>query len=304
MKFKNRVIYVMTVVLCIVSLAGCSSKSSSRMVNELHFPVNCVSELTISYDEEEITFFESNNDELVIREYMTEDKSSYYAKVDQSDDSLKISEGGKPFFKSGFFRYIEVYLPVSYCGNLTVTTTNGNIDMSDIELNLSTLRIDSTAGIIRLKRAEAQTIYLSSTSGALNIGNLKADQIRLETTRGNTVCESLNGNVAYTSTSGDVEIRSAVGGGTYKANNSRALIVTYSEVTDDLYLFNKNGDVNLVLPKKLGFEFKATTKNGSVSTNFQECITVDGHTTKGTVGNQPAVTVEVETNNGNIEVTQ
>lgn len=304
MTLKNRITYVMAAALCLVSLAGCGSKKSSQIANELHFPMDGISELTISYDEEELTFFESDNDELVVLEYMTKNKSSYYAKVDQNDNSIKISEGGKPFFKSGFSRYIEVYLPSSYFGNLTVTTSNGNIDMSDIELNLSTLRIDSTDGTVRLKRAQAQTIHLSSTSGTLNIGNLKADQIRLETTKGDTVCEGLDGKVTYTSTGGNAEIKSAVGGGSYKANNSGTLAVTYSEVTDDLYLFNKNDNVNLVLPETLEFEFKATTKNGSVSTNFQECITVDGHTTKGTVGNQPTVTVEVETKNGNIEVVQ
>lgn len=304
MKLKNKFMYVIVMALCLIGMSGCGSKKSPQMVNELHFSVGDISDLTISYDEEKVTFFEGDNDDLVIREYMTANKKSYYAKVDQRDSNIKISEGGKPFFKSGFIRYIEVYLPASYEGNLTVTTTDGDIDLSEMELSLSALRIDSTAGKVTLKGAEAKVIHLSSTKGTLKIGSLKADQIRLETTSGNTVCENLEGDVTYTSTSGDADIRSAAGGGSYKANNSGKLDVTYLEVTDDLYLFNKNDDVHLTLPEDLEFEFQATTKNGSVSTNFQESITVDGRTTKGTVGSQPTVTVEVETNNGNIEVIQ
>lgn len=304
MKLKNKFMYVMVMALCLIGLSGCGNEKSPQMANELQFSVEDISDLTISYDEEKVTFFESESDELIIREYMTANKKSYYAKVDQRDSSIKISEGGKPFFKSGFTRYIEVYLPASYEGSLTVTTTNGDIDLVEMELGLSTLRIDSTSGKVDLKGVEAKVIHLSSTKGTLKIGSLKADQIKLETTSGNTVCEKLEGDVTYISTSGNARIESAVGGGSYKANNSGKLDVTYLEVTDDLYLFNKNDDVHLTLPEDLAFEFQATTKNGSVSTNFQESIAVDGRTTKGTVGGQPDVTVEVETKNGNIEVIQ
>lgn len=304
MKLKNKLMYVMVVILCLAGLSGCSDKKSTQMVNELSFSMDGISDLTISYDEEKLTFLESDSDELIIREYMTANKSSYYAKVEQYDNSIKISEGGKPFFKSGFLRYVEVFLPATYRGSLTVTTTDGDIDLSDMELELSSLRIDSTVGKIELKSAESKEAYLSSTKGILMVGNLKSDQIRLETTSGSTICENLEGEVTYTSTSGSAEIKSAVGCGSYKANNSGDLDVTYTEVTGNLYFFNKNDDVRITIPKSLEFEFQAITKNGSVSTNFQESITVEGRTTKGTVGSKPTVMVEVETNNGNIEVIQ
>ena len=117
-------------------------------------------------------------------------------------------------------------------------------------------------------------------------------------------CAELNGAVTYTSTSGDIDVKSAVGSGSYRANNSGNLKVAYTEVTGDLSFFNKNDDIELILPQDLEFEFEATTKNGSVSTSFQESISIDGRTTRGTVGSTPTVTVKTETNNGNIAVTQ
>ena len=110
----------------------------------------------------------------------------------------------------------------------------------------------------------------------------------------------LNGAVTYTSTSGDIVVKSAVGSGSYRSNNSGNLKVTYTEVTGDLSFFNKNGGIELTLPQDLEFEFEATTKNGSVSTSFQGSISIDGRTTRGTVGNTPTATVKTETNNGNI----
>lgn len=304
MKIKKQWLCGLAAVTFLMVPTGCSHSESPQMANELHFSLDGISDVTISYDEEPITFYKADNGGLVIKEYMTKNKSSYYADVKQRSGSIHISEGGKPFFKDGFSRYIEVYLPASYTDALTITTTNGNIDLSDVDLQLSMLRIDSTAGTVNLNNAAASDIHLSSTSGTLKLGCLKADNIRLDTTSGNVTCGELNGSVTYTSTSGNADISSAIGSGSYKANNSGKLHVVYTEVTGDLSFYNKNDSISLTLPDDLAFEFEATTKNGSVSAAFQDHLTIDGHTARGTVGSNPAVTITAETKNGDIEVTQ
>lgn len=303
MKTK-KIIRILLTACFLCSLTGCSHSQNAEIANELHFSLEGISEVAVSYDEEPVTFYSAESNELVIKEYMTKNRKSFYAHVKQNDDSIHISEGGKPFFKSGFSRRIEVYLPASYRETLTVTTTDGNIDLTNVELQLSRLRIDSTAGTVDIKSAAASGIHLSTTSGLLNLGSLEAKDIRLDTTSGSVICDRLAGKVEYTSTSGNADIKSAVGSGSYKANNSGSLDVEYTEVTGDLYFFNKNDDIDLTLPEDLSFEFEAETKNGSVSTTFQECITVDGRITRGAVGADPVVSVRLETNNGNIEVTQ
>lgn len=285
-------------------LTGCSAGNSPKLANEIAFSLDGVSEVTISYDEEEVTFLESKSDELIVKEYMTKDKSRYYAKVKQGGGKIHVSEGAKPWLQSGFSRYIEVYLPISYQESLTITSTDGKIDLSELSLELTGLRIDCTSGTVLLQEASAESIYLSSTSGLLKVGALKGDNIHLETTSGTLFCEELEGEVFYRSTSGDCEIKSAVGSGEYKAENSGKLDVTYTEVEGDLFLFNKNDAVRLTLPKGLEFEFLATTKNGTVTTSFPEDLTADDDSMKGSVGENPAVTIEVETKNGKIEVVQ
>lgn len=299
---KKTITLGIALILSLFAFAGCSNSKSSQMANELRFSLDGISALTISYDEEKITFFKSDSDELVIKEYMTENNSSYYAKVTERNESIQISEGSKPLFKDGFTRYIEVYLPESYHENLTVTSTNGDIDFSSVSLDLSMLRVDNSSGTIILDNAIASDIHLSSTRGTLDLGSIKANKIRLETTSGSVNCTELSGNVTYTSTSGNADIKSAIGSGSYKANNSGSLNVVYTEVNGNLSFFNKNDSITLTLPKNLEFKFEATTKNGSVSTNFQQHITVNGRTTSGVVGDNPTITVKVETNNGHIEV--
>lgn len=304
MKMKKSVVLFVILLLLVFVLTGCGKQQPTQMVNEFSFSLDNIKELTISYDDEEVTFFQSENENLVVREYMNQDKDSYHAEVSQDDNRIKISEGGKPFFKGDFVRYIEIDLPASYHETLKVTTTDGNIDLSDMTLDMESLRIDSTSGSIRLGKAAASDIYLSSTSGKMELGTLQADRIRIDTTKGSVVCEQAEGNVAYTSTSGDAEFLSAIGSGTYKANNSGKLSVVYEKVTGDLFLYNKNDAIILKLPETLEFEFEATTKNGSVKTDFQGNFAVHGNTTSGIVGSSPTVTVKTETKNGNIEVTR
>ena len=171
-------------------------------------------------------------------------------------------------------------------------------------MELSSLRVDSTSGVVKLDNALASDIHLSSTSGTLDLGNIQAGQIKLETTSGSVTCAELNGYVTYTSTSGDADIKSAIGSGSYTANNSGKLNVAYAEVDGDLSFFNKNDNILLTLPSDLEFVFEATTKNGSISTTFQQSVTINGRTTSGIVGDNPTVTVKVETNNGDIQVTK
>lgn len=304
MKLKKQLICSLVSILFLCSLTGCTDSHSPERENELHFSLEKISDITISYDEETITFYETEGDQLVVKEYMTEHKASYHAVVKQDENSIHISEGGKPLFKGGFLRYIEVYLPSSYSEALTVTTTNGTIDLSETNLHLSTLRIDSTAGTVKIDKAAASEISLSTTRGTLKLGKVTAAIIRLTSTSGNVTCDELNGNVIYTSTSGNIAIRSARGSGSYTASNSGRLDVVYTDVTGDLSFFNKNETITLTLPSDLEFEFEATTKNGSVSTTFQGDLRVDGRTTRGTVGKQPTVTIKMETKNGNIAVTQ
>lgn len=301
---KQKKLCFMAIVLFLVAFTGCSHSRNTEMTNELHFSLDDISDVTISYDEELITFFEAEDDELTVKEYMTEDKSKYYAKVKQDDDSIHISEGGKPLLKNDFERHVEVYLPDSYPESLTITTTDGNIDLSGINLQLSKLHIDSTAGTVKINNASASDIHISSTSGILDLGKVEADTITLQTTSGKMTCSEMIGHVNYSSTSGDANIKKAVGSGNYKANNSGELHVEYTEVKGDLYLFNKNDKIQLKIPDDLDFEFEAETKNGSVDTTFQKYIKTQDRITQGTVGSNPTVTIKTETKNGDIEVTQ
>lgn len=297
----KKIIMMIAIVVFVFGLASCGSKGTNPHI--LTYDIDNIYDVVISYDEEDITFFESPDNTLIIKEYMTDADSKYYAKVDIDQGYIHVSEGGKPLFGS-FSRHIEVYLSKAYTGNLTVTSTDGNVDFSEMDIVVNSLRIDCSSGKVYTGNVYADTINLSSTSGTLDIARLEGKEICISTTSGKVACDEISGNVTYVSTSGDIEIKSAVGEGSYKAENSGILDITYADVIGDLYLYNKNDDVELALPEDLNFRFEAKTKNGSVSTPFESALSLNNDTVMGTVGDNPSITVKTETRNGNIKVGQ
>lgn len=289
--------------LGLLALSGCGG-AEGQQVHELSFSLEGITSVTLSYDEEPITFLEGTGDQLVVREYMTQDKAEYHAKVTEKGASIQIQEGGKPLLQGDFSRWIEVYLPASYGETLTVTTTDGAIDLTGAALQLRELRVDSTAGQVQVRKAAAQTMTLSTTQGQLDLADLTGEQIQLTTTNGTILCDGITGEVDCRSTGGAVQIHRARGSGSYRAENSGELSVSYEEVTGDLSLYNKNDAVQLSLPAGLSFAFEATTKNGEITTSFPVSLGDEGRTAAATVGSQPAVTIRVESKNGAIDVRQ
>lgn len=243
MKIKNYLTAGIAAAVGLLILTGCSDHRSSAQVHELTFSLEGISEVILSYDEEPVTFYESETNDLVVKEYMTESRCSYYAKADHGDNYIAIREGRKPLFGNGFSRRVAVYLPAFYHESLTVTTTDGDIDLSALEMTLHTLRIDSTAGAVKISTAAAQTIHLSTTSGILEADRLEADTIQIATTRGSFSCRTLDGHVTYTTTSGNANIQSAIGSGIYEASHAEE--VTYEKTnrskTDPLSVFGSCG---------------------------------------------------------------
>ncbi len=321
MGMKKMMIVIILLLIAITMLSACSS--AVQLVNEITVSLDHITELQISYDEENITFFPGNGTDLVVKEYMSANKKGYHANMKKQDGKIKISEGGKPLMKDKFQRYIEVYLPPAYQQCLIVTSTSGKLDISRLDLNLSAFSVDNTSGEVQLASLAADTALLKTssgsvtcnaytgrqftaktTSGTFNLGQIKAPDIKLESTSGSMHCGVLNGAVSYTTTSGDLNVAAAIGSGQYMANNSGALRVVYQEVTGNLSLFNKNGDIDLTIPANLSLRFAAKSKNGAIHTSFDHLLKKSEKEVAGTMGNAPSVTVELETKDGNIQVSQ
>lgn len=302
MKGKRPILWA-GLALALLTLAACSD-GQKETVNEMTFSLEGITQVTLSYDEELITFRPGTGDQLVVREYMTENKPAYRAKVTEKGTTLQLQEGGKPLFHGTFARRVEVLLPEDYGEGLTVTTTEGAIDLTEVALRVDRLRLESTAGTVQVGQAEVEEGTLATTSGVLAAEDLTGEKLTLTTTSGQIRCDRLTGTVDCRATSGAIQVDQARGGGSYRMENGGTLAVTYREVTGDLTLYNKNDSLQLTLPAELAFSFQASTKNGTITTDFPVNLSDEGRMAKAVVGGSPKIIIRAETKNGGISVSR
>ncbi|WMJ87680.1 DUF4097 family beta strand repeat-containing protein [Anaerocolumna sp. MB42-C2] len=301
---KHNLLSFPCVVLLLVGfLSGCRIQKAISLVNTLTFNTVDFESLRLDYDADDIRVLKSNNDQLIVKEYMNENKQSFYARTFKQNGELLITEGDRPK-RSGFDSYIEIYIPQNYTGNLSLHSTSGTIH-SELALNLSgNFNVDTTSGLVEVSNTKALNVKASSTNGSLNFENMIADEVNIQTTNAATSLNKIIGTINYQSKGGKLTASALHGSGSFNASGEGSIEISFADVTRDISAYSKNGTLAVTLPRELAFKFSATTKEGSIDTSFTDRLIVTDNTTSGTVGTSPDITVELETRNGDIKVSR
>ena len=282
-------------------LSGCAGQKATALVNTLTFNTGDFEALRLDYDADDIHVLESDNDKVIVKEYMNEDKKSYYARTSTQNGELLITEGDRPR-RSSFESYIEICIPRNYTGSLSLHSTSGTIH-SEIALNLSgDFSIDTTSGVIEVSNTKASNIKAASTNGSLSFENIDADEINIQTTNATTSMNQINGAINYQSKGGKLAASGLSGSGSFNASGEGSIDISFADVTSDISAYAKNGTLTVTLPSELAFKFSATTKEGSIDTSFADQLAITDNTATGRVGTSPDITIELETRNGDIKV--
>ncbi len=284
-------------------LSGCGGQKAVALVNTLTFGTGDFESLRLDYDADNIHVLESDNDKVIVKEYMNENKNSYYARTGTQNGELLITEGDRPR-RSSFESYIEIYIPKDYTNSLSLHSTSGTIN-SEISMNLTgDFSVDTTSGVIEVSNTKASTVKASSTNGSLNFENIDADEINIQTTNATTSMNRISGAISYQSKGGKLTASDLSGSGSFNASGEGSIDISFTDVTSDISAYSKNGTLTVTLPSELDFKFSATTKEGSIDTSFADLLAVTDNTAAGTVGSSPAVSIDLETRNGDIKASR
>ncbi|WP_067842953.1 DUF4097 family beta strand repeat-containing protein [Amphibacillus sediminis] len=273
---KRKMLMLIIGTLAIVLLAGCNKE------NMKNIDLSNINNITIVYNSEDITFIESDEDDLIIKEYLSEWKSSYEAKVSVTENSVNINVGKRPLVTT-FGAYVEIYLPKTYSGNLTVETTSGKISM-DAAYSFDAIHIKSTSGNLESEKVSANTIDFITNSGEI-------------------LCHSIYGHISTKSNSGRISVSDASGAGNYESNSGE-IELEYIEIGGDITVYSQSGGVYLTMPKDSNFIFDANTHSGNIRTTFPEFLASTETTANGMIGDEAGITIDLSTSSGNIEVTR
>jgi hypothetical protein len=116
-----------------------------ELVNEQTAPLDGIDQISLDYHADDVEFFTSDSNELVLKEYMsfTPDKDQL-TRITQSGSRLKlegrIRDDVNWFFHPNHGSRMEIYLPADYQGAIDASTSSGDIT-SSLVLTLSNLRL-------------------------------------------------------------------------------------------------------------------------------------------------------------------
>jgi len=176
---------------------------------------------------------------------------------------------------------ISFWLTVPKISNLDMNTTNGEINIYDIEGKVFS---KSTNGSIQLENISGNT-ELRTTNGSVNTKNVIGD-IDVKTTNGKIVISNIEGNVVARTTNGEI------------------LVDILKSIKEKIMNFRTtNGSVTLNLVKDINADLDAKLTNGKIYTDFP--ILVKGEISKNSVSgkiNNGGPLIYIRTTNGEIKI--
>ena len=176
---------------------------------------------------------------------------------------------------------ISFWLTVPKKSDLDMNTTNGKVEISDIEGKVLSR---STNGSVYVRNVVGST-ESKTTNGNISAVDLRGDSVA-KTTNGKINMRRIDGTITAQSTNGEI----------------------YAEVVgmskgNDMEFVTTNGSVTVLLPKDINADLEAKTKNGKIYTEYP--ITLAGEISKKHIMgkiNNGGPPVYIETTNGGIEI--
>ena len=235
--------------------------TGKELVNTENISMNGMKEINIDANSCDVIFIQSDSDEMVIKEYVSNgNKKEPFLTTTVNDDTvvkLKAAKNRRSFFIFGSNRrFIEVYLPESYQGAVVLETSSGDIS-SEIDLSLSEFRVNTSSGYLSLEKVAAAGISINTSSGDLYAEGLYG-KVKFETQSGYVKVEEVEGNAQYSSSSGDLAIDRHIGDLTFNTSSGYSYM---KEIEGDAEFSSSSGDISV---DTLTGDLKIDTSSGYV----------------------------------------
>jgi len=211
--------------------------------------------------------------------------------IDKSFDKIAIEVDYPKIGGGGFWDLIfggskpnvsvSFWLKVPKRSNLDMNSTNGKIEIYDIEGKVGS---KSTNGSINIEKVNGDAV-LRTTNGSISASGVRGD-IKAETTNGKVDLKEIIGNVSAKSTNGSI--------------NSQIIKI---DAVKEMNLRTTNGSISINLPKDVNVDFDARTSNGKIYSEFP--ILVKGEISKkhitGKINNGGPL-IYLKTTNGDVRI--
>lgn len=275
----------------------------AELVNTQEIDLTGINDLRISYTSASITLINGTTDKLIVKEYMSENNPSYYARINKSGSSVTIENGIRPIFQfRPFYMYVEIYLPSAYQSDISIKTVSGRIE-SQGTLTSTAAKIETSSGSISAERIAAVSAQVKTMSGSIRIEKISGVSA-VQTSSGSIRIGESDGNITLNTSSGSIDVNQLSGNLSAKTSSGR-INIAVSETTGNITLQTSSGSVQLEVPRGLNFNYTSRSSSGSLSAPFSDSLSSplnNRRLVQGSVGEASDRNVEIYTTSGSIRV--
>jgi hypothetical protein len=199
---------VCAVCICFAVTAYCQKSWETAPVNVREISLENITEIDISFNQENISVLQGTTDKIVVKEYRNKDDKKFFARITGSDNKLSIKRGSWLSWRlfSIVYSRIEIYIPATYKNAVNIHTTNGNIACTLAE-NAENVSLTTTSGNIALDLPKdiAANFSIKTVSGKLStpVSEKLSDSKSLQFVTGKG---KPNKNITLKTVSGDINI--------------------------------------------------------------------------------------------------
>lgn len=252
---------------------GWDVQGKYHLVLEKEIPVEEIRGLKIDYSMtfNDVTFYQGEGESVVIREYMNfEPEEKQISRVEQEGGDILVKGVNRNrfvfFSLRGWDAYTEVYLPAGFAEGLEklyVRTVSGDV-RSEIPLGGGEVfSVASTSGDIYLPNVQAEELKVSSTSGDIRMETL-AGQTAVSTTSGDISLGQVDGAAKVSSTSGEIRVDGIQG---ETAVTTTSGDISLGIIQGDMNLSTTSGEVRIQEGKG---RFEAESTSGDIRLELLE----------------------------------
>ena len=195
-------------------------------------------------------------------------------------------------------------------GSIRASKTTGDLD---VEGRIDNVTIDEVTGAVRLNGDFFEDMRLSKVTGTVSFKSSRSDmqiasvpgdlEISGDAVRGT----QLTGPSRVTTRSKDIHLEDVTGDLQVDNSNGDVEVTAASKLpVGKMSISSKHGDITLTLPSNAGFQLDATTRKGSITSDFGTLKidqTNDSSRAVGTVGNG-ASKLQVSADTGDIRISK
>lgn len=205
-----------------------------ELVNTQTISLEGIEALKIKYSSDDVVVYESDSDELILKEYMSfTPKKEELTQITKSGNELRL-EGKRDGWNGmilGFNRSsrMEIYLPAGYKNNIYISSASGNIE-SGLNLEVREFEASTASGDIEFNEVSGENITISTASGDIEFNEVFGKNLTISSTSGNLNFKKAEGNRILSTSSGDIKVY----GGSGKTE--------ISSTSGSIYVENSIGD--------------------------------------------------------------